>query len=161
MGTGGFGYQFAAEGSGRTFKLNWVVTSQLATVRRNGSIKRVIHRKRKAYGTISDIRDVRVWFHLPRRSNSSFYLITVQFRRTGNILGSYGQYLRVVEPTTSFRLKTDRNVVKVGAPLSFRLENFGTRALSSGKAYVVEHYTAQKAGRWLLVFPTGRGGRSE
>jgi hypothetical protein len=77
------------------------------------------------------------------------YRIDIGFSdQSGNVLGSYFEYVEVVPQALRTRLRLSRRVVGPGGVLRFRLENLGTQEIGYGHSYGLQRF---REGRWTPV----------
>lgn len=83
-------------------------------------------------------------------SGVGFYRFNIIFRSRGTILGSFSEYLRVVDPVLDVQISTLKSVYRTGATLLARVENIGTKAVGYSAGYSIERLTDVG---WIRVGP--------
>ncbi len=140
VGRGGFGYAFFDETYGRRPRvdLQWDVTATLSEVDRRGRALRGVDSESQYLGVVSRIDELGFWLDTP--PGPALYRYDLEFRDhgTGEILGSYSEYLRVVEPSFHVRLATNRDAYLQGQTAYARVENAGTQSASFGLGFNVQ-----------------------
>jgi hypothetical protein len=135
----GFGLSVPSGNPDRLFELNWTITVQLSRVNRRGKIVRVVGSKGRTLRTISDRAFDGLDMSLPIPASVGIYKLQVTFSRlNGKRLGRYGQYIRVVAPSSSVRLVTRPASIDPGQSVRFWVENLGTEATSYDPAFTLE-----------------------
>jgi hypothetical protein len=150
VGKGGFGYRFFDDTYGRREKvtLDWDVTTTLSRIDRRGRVLRQADSEEQYFGVVTEIGEMDFWFDLPSRSKRALYRYDIEFvdHSTGEVLGRYGDYVRVVPPTYHARIAVDRDRVRTGEKVYARVENRGTSWVAFGTMYEVQK---REGGRWV------------
>ncbi len=140
VGRGGFGYGFFDDTYGvrEEVHLYWDVTTTLSRITRNGSVIRTIDSENQYLGVVKKIGDRSFWLDVP--PGPAFYRFDIEFRdhRSGEMLGSYSEYLRVVKPRFRARLTVNRTSFRPGESAYARIENPGTIWAEFGVPYAVQ-----------------------
>jgi hypothetical protein len=151
MGGRDFGYVFTKSELAKHVELGWTVEASLFSVNemgaRTGRVRRS-HRYLKSTGKLPEIS-----LDVPQRVG--FYLFYLEFRQGNKTLGSFGEYLRVLDPLIDVRLGLKHATYSPGDTLVSRLENIGTQDVAYGFGYAIEQLTP--AG-WLVVGPSRNPG---
>ncbi len=148
MGGRNFGYVLTNSELAKRVELGWTVEASLFSVNKMGVRAGRVRRSQrylKSTGTLLSIS-----LDVPRRVG--FYLFDLEFRQGNKTLGSFGEYLRVLDPLIDVRLGLKRATYSPGDTLVSRLENIGTQDVAYGFGYAIEQLTP--AG-WLVVGPSG------
>lgn len=149
VGKGGFGYRFFDETYGRRdeVRLNWDVSTAVWRLDRRGNALRRVAAKDHHPGIVSEV-DEELDFVLDTPGRPGLYRYDIEFRDdgTGEVLGSYSEYLRVVKPTFHAGIAVNRRHVRPGQRVFARIENPGTSWVEFGLAYAVEKF---EGGRWV------------
>lgn len=150
VGRGGFGYAFVDDTFGvrPEVRLFWDVTTSLSRVDRRGEVLREVDSESQYLGVLKDVSDSSFWLDTP--PGPALYRYDIEFRdhRSGEILGSYSEYLRVVRPRYNVRIAPIGRTFAPGQPALARVENPGTTWAFFGLAYAVERYAH---GAWEYV----------
>jgi len=144
VGGGLVGFGFSDDAVGQVRDLQWDVLLRLVKVNSRGEALVTLESTRRRIGSVrgAQIQDLL----LKVTGTPAFYRIDILFRRigSGNLLGKYSSYLRVVRPRFSARLLVSAPVVHRGERVSTRLANLGTEPISSISpdwGFAVEHFT--------------------
>ncbi|MEZ5077372.1 MAG: immunoglobulin-like domain-containing protein [Solirubrobacterales bacterium] len=155
VGRGGFGYRFFDETFGVRKKvvLRWDVTTTLTRIDRRGRVVRIVDGEHQYLGVERDIGDRSFWLDAPR--GPALYRYDIEFRdhRSGEVLGSYSEYFRVVRTKIRMRIATSHDTVRPGQTIFARVENPGTVWASFGVEYAVQRF---EGGVWTHQ-PLGGG----
>ncbi len=155
-GGGQVGFGIAYNGN-PAVHLNWLVTAKLTAIDRRGRVLRVVAGKQEAIRTPDpeSLDD----FHFKVSGEPGLYRTTLTIRKlSGELLGRYGQYTRVVEPSSGVRLRLDGTAFHAGEIVYARVENLGTEQVAYGVPYAIEAFdgsswsTAPESpkGPWIL-----------
>jgi hypothetical protein len=168
-----YGFEFRSA-KRRIVTLNWIINVQVSRVNRDGRVimKAGLKRRKLQNVTVRQLEQFAISFGLPRRE--AFYRVDLSFKSLrGNLLGKYGQYVRVMRPTRSVKLETSPGLNRPGEDIFFRLKNFGTARTSYGEPFAIEkqngaywspYLTEADLGpwrRWLRTLPGGTAGRCQ
>jgi hypothetical protein len=151
VGNGWLGFDLGDEAIQQVRHLNWTVETELVRVNRKGKTVSSLGIKRRRLGTI---RGSNIAGFLYRISgNPGFYRVDIRFyvRGTGNLLGEYSRYARVMKPRSDLRVRTEDWSVAPGEMASARLINHGTVRVESGPytyGFSVQAFTGE---RWITV----------
>jgi len=150
VGRGGFGYAFFDETYGvrKEVRLFWDVTATLSRISRRGRVLRQIDSTRQSFGVVRQIDDLSFWLDTP--SGPALYRYDIEFwdSRSGELLGAYSEYLRVVRPRFRVGIAVHRSLLRPGGLALARVENRGTLWASFGLPYSVQRY---EGGAWTGV----------
>jgi hypothetical protein len=150
VGRGGFGYAFFDDTFGvrREVRLFWDVTATLSRVDRQGRVLRQVDSTSQSFGVVRQIDELSFWLDTP--PGPALYRYEIEFRdsRSGGLLGSYGEYLRVVRPRYRVKLAVNRDSLRPGGTAFARVENYGTVWADFGLAFYVERFDA---GAWAPI----------
>jgi hypothetical protein len=149
VGKGGFGYGFFDDTYGIREKvdLDWDVKTTLSRIDRRGQVLRQVDSEEQYFGVVTDIgEEMRFWLDTP--AGPALYRYDIEFRdhASGDLLGSYSEYLRVVKPTFHARIAVNRPLFHPGEQAFARIENRGTSWIEFGLPYAVERF---EGGRWV------------
>jgi hypothetical protein len=171
VGEGGFGYRFFDDTYGRREEvhLDWDVTTTLSRIDRRGQVLRQIASEAQHFGVVTEIDEMDFWLDTPSGPRPALYRYDIEFadHSSGEVLGRYSEYLRVVRPSFHAGIAVDRNRVHPGERVFARVENRGTSWISFGLEYEVQkleggRWVEQDLGvdGWLLPLILMRGGGS-
>jgi hypothetical protein len=150
VGRGGFGYAFFDETYGvrREVRLFWDVTATLSKISRRGQVLRQVDSTRQSFGVVRQVDDLSFWLDTP--PGLALYRYDIEFRdsRSGDLLGAYSEYLRVVKPKYKVGIAAGRRVFRSGQLAFARVENRGTIWAFFGLPYGVQRY---EGGGWTGV----------
>lgn len=148
VGEGGFGYRFFDETYGirEQVRLDWDVTTALSRIDRRGEVLRQAGGEDQHFGVVRDIGEMNFWLDAPRRLGLYRYDIEFRDHASGDLLGSYSEYLRVVKPTFHAGIAVDRDHVRPGQRVLARVENRGTSWINFGLEYEVQRLEGD---RWV------------
>jgi len=156
VGKGGFGYGFFDETyRHRTLHLNWEVSARLSRIDRRGEPVQVVRTRTLRLADISDpAEEIDLWLRVP--AGPALYRYDLEFHdlQSGELLGSYSEYLRVVRRTFHARIAVNRPSFHPGQTAYARVENPGTEGIFFGLDYDVQRFNA---GRWVH-YPSGHSG---
>jgi hypothetical protein len=134
-------------GSSFSHRFRWRINSQLMRVSASGRKRRSIARRAELLNTSNPSAIDEAGFSYSLSREPGFYLVRIQFRgRGGELLGRYGEYFRVVRPTSETELVAERTTVQEGEQLAFKIENRGTSRISFGESFSVER---EAGGQWF------------
>jgi len=171
VGEGGFGYRFFDDtyGTRKAVHLDWDVTTTLSRIDRRGEVVRQIASEQQYFGVVTKIDEMTFWLDTPAGPRPALYRYDIEFddHSSGEVLGRYSEYLRVVRPTFHARIAVDHDRVRPGERVFARIENRGTSGVSFGLEYEVQkleggRWTKQDLGvdGWLLPLIVMSGGGS-
>jgi len=125
-----FGYSFRdSEYSRRGFALGWGVTAQMYALNGNGVVRRQVGRKRIRIEKVSPSQPPRMM--LQATPEAGLYRFDIQFKdRSGRLLGSFKDYLRVVHPRFQARLVISESSLRQGEWIAMRIDNLGTKTVT-------------------------------
>lgn len=148
VGRGSVGFFLSDRAVNQVRPLKWVVHLKLTLISHRGEDRRVLSSRSQRLGRVIIGQDLRqLTFQVPDRL--SFYRVDISFRRfDGALLGSYGQYFRVVHPFERARLALDRPNTFPGGILFGRVENLGTAPLTPESEARIERRQGQE---WIQV----------
>jgi hypothetical protein len=171
VGKGGFGYRFFDETYGRREKavrLDWSVGTSLSRIDHRGRVLRRVGSEEQILGVVREIGELSFWLDTPGRPGLYRYDIEFRDQGSGEVLGSYSEYLRVVKPTYRAGIAVNQRHARPGQRVFARIENRGTSWIEFGLPYEVQRF---EDGRWveqdlgvdgwllpLLVMPGGQTG---
>ena len=169
VGEGGFGYRFFDDTYGLREKVNldWDVKTALSRIDRRGEVLRRVDGEDQYFGVVRDIGEMSFWLDTPPAPALYRYDIAFRDHSSGELLGSYSEYLRVVKPTFHAGIAVNSDWVHPGQRVFARVENGGTSWVSFGLEYKVQRlegnrWVAQDLGvdGWLLPLILMPGGQS-
>jgi hypothetical protein len=137
-----FGYYVSDVGFERSHverhpKVDWLVTAQLAALDSTGAVSEEVDRGQIKIKRINDAYQPSLNLRVPRRAG--FYRYDIQFSDfNGNLLGSYSQYLRVVQRSVRVRLGINDRRFRPGQTIATRPEDLGTDTLRYGEEFDVQ-----------------------
>lgn len=146
VGRGGYGYGFFDETyRDRTLHLDWDVATRLFAVGGHGKTLRRLSSKEGFLGVVRDIGERSFWLDTP--AHPGLFRFEIEFRdaATGQVLGDYSEYLRVVKPTFHARIAVDDRSLRPGSAVYARVENRGSESVSFGEEFGVQRF---ERGRW-------------
>lgn len=150
VGEGGFGYRFFDDTYGRREKvhLDWDVTTTLSRIDRRGQVLRQVASEEQYFGVVREIDEMDFWLDTPAGPRPALYRYDIEFEdhSSGEGLGRYSEYLRVVRPTFHAGIAVDRDRVFPGEKVFARIENRGTSWINFGLEYEVQKL---EGGRWV------------
>jgi hypothetical protein len=154
VGGGWIGFGFSDSAIQQVRHLDWLVETRLSRVNRRGEIVSMLGVKRRRIGSIEGNR-IKPFDHRVS-GRPAFYRVDISFARlgTGEILGEYSDYSRVVRPRVDLRVEIEREVVEPGEIASAILVNEGTvtiEASSYDYGFVVQAFDG---GKWVAVADT-------
>lgn len=169
VGKGGFGYRFFDETYGIREKvdLDWDVKTTLSRIDRRGMVLRQVASEDQHFDLVRDIGEMSFWLDTP--PGPSLYRYDIEFRDhgSGDLLGAYSEYLRVVKPTFHAGIAVNLDQVRPGQRVLARVENRGTSWINFGLEYAVQRlegdrWVEQDLGvdGWLLPMILMSGGQS-
>jgi hypothetical protein len=151
------GYTLAL-GRSQSAHLDWDIVTTLTLIDRHGESVEAKKRVRRHLETVRSGHGGGV--RLPVGPEPAFYRLTSVFRNSsGQKLGGYGFYFRVVVPTERARLVLLEDSVRPSQLVSGRIENLGTRPVSYGTFFAIERFDGaawtlapeSPPGPWLAV----------
>ena len=118
-------------------RLNWLVTAKLDRVDAEGQALESI-----AFRQLDGLRfPSKRTLSFPLSSRPALYRLEIVFRdRSGQRLGRYGEYMRVMRPDSESRLTLPHVAFHPGEVVAPTLVNEGTDRLSYGLAYAIEEF---------------------
>jgi hypothetical protein len=125
-----FGYGFSATSVPRRgFRLGWHVSFNVREVNVNGRVIKRFRSKARKLGVVHDVLAIDLSAQLPEKAG--FYRYDITFRAiNGRRLGSYSQYVRVVNPVFNARLRTNTNRYRPGEIIELQVVNRGTTPIT-------------------------------
>lgn len=149
VGEGGFGYAFFDDtwGVREQVRLDWDVSTALWRIGRRGGELRQVASDEQHFGVVRGIEEfLHFWLDVP--PGPALYRYDIEFRDhgSGEVLGSYSEYLRVVRPTFHAGIAVNRRHVRPGQRVFARIENRGTSWVEFGVPYAVQRF---EGGRWV------------
>jgi hypothetical protein len=137
---GSYGYALFNEAYNDPPTLNWTISAQLHSLNGFGEPKDTVDQDSIEVKKVNDAYPSSVKLEVPNRVG--FYRVDIQFATmSGEMLGEYSEYLRVVRPTIHVRLGITKHHVRHGQLLAFRIENVGTAQVTYGYDYWVARAT--------------------
>jgi hypothetical protein len=169
VGEGGFGYGFFDETyRNRTLRLNWEMTARISRVNNRGEVLRMVKKRTLRLEEVSHPDEIDLWLKVP--AGPALYRYDLEFHdlQSGELLGSYSEYLRVVRRGFHARIAVNRRTFRPGQTAYARVENPGTEGVFFGVDYDVQrfesgrwvHDPAGPSGGWILIGLTMGGGGS-
>lgn len=156
VGKGGFGYGFFDKTyRHRTLRLSWEVSARISRIDSRGEPIQVIKTRTLRLTDVPDpAEEIDLWLGVP--AGPALYRYDLEFHdlQSGELLGSYSEYLRVVRRTFHARIAVNRPTFRPGQTAYARVENPGTEGIFFGLEYDVQRFDA---GRWAH-YPSGHGG---
>jgi hypothetical protein len=120
--------------SDSSLSLNWRISVQLQSLTGAGLVEEEIDEDTVEVGSFTPDSQPQRKLEVPE--SVGFYRVDVQFAtKTGEALGSYSEYLRVMRPTIHVRLGINHRQFRHNQILAFRLENVGTARIGYGSFY--------------------------
>lgn len=148
-----FGYGFSEHNYGGTVLVDWTVTAQLWAVTSDGERLNEVDNGQLFIGRLNAAHQPGLYLTPPTRRG--FYRFDIQFaNRSGDLLGSYSAYLRVVRPFWKARLGLSGRTFHPGALVLSRVENFGTETVMYGEDFSVQRFENDS---WAHVPDLARG----
>jgi hypothetical protein len=168
VGEGGFGYGFFDETyRDRTLHLNWELTARVSRINNRGESMQTVKTRTLRLEEVSRPGEIDLRLRVP--AGPALYRYDLEFHdlQSGELLGSYSEYLRVVRRTFHARIAVNRPAFRPGQTAYARVENPGTEGIFFGLDYDVQrfdsgrwvHYPSGPSGGWLLIgLSMGSGG---
>lgn len=129
----------------RGLRLPWTATATLVEVNGKGRPAGKPRRLVKRVGWLKPFKGDRLRFKVP--DDPAFYRVTVVFRgASGQKLGRFGFYYRVVRPIQRAILRLDASSYRPETTVFARVENFGTLPVWYGVPYSIERLVS---GSWV------------
>lgn len=114
--------------------LNWEISAQLQALTSVGLVKEEIDESTVEVDSLTADYQPQLKLDVPERVG--FYRVDVQFAtKTGEALGAYSEYLRVMRPTIHVRLGINHRHFRHNQIVAFRVENVGTARAGYGGGY--------------------------
>lgn len=154
VGEGGFGYGFFDETyRDRTLYLNWEVTVRVSRIDSRGEVVRTSRTRVVRLTDVSNPDEIDLWLKVP--ADPALYRYDLEFHdlQSGELLGGYSEYLRVVHRTFHARIAVDHKMFHPGQEAFARIENRGSEGVGFGVAYDVQRFEDGHWGRSLLGKP--------
>jgi hypothetical protein len=129
---------------GAPIELSWIVKLLVSRPAADGSVGEVVS---ETTGWVGEVGRSNALVARKALAELGTYRVDTSFEsQSGEVLGSYFEYVRVVPLTRHVRLSLNRQVVSPGGSFKVRVENVGTGQVSFGLPYVLER---RHEGRWL------------
>jgi hypothetical protein len=139
VGKGMIGFAFSDEAIDSPRRLNWVVKSRLTRVNAFGQSRGLLASKTNYLGTQKFDHPAIQGFLVA--GHPAYYRVDIAIgRRSGAILGRYGEYFRVVRPRFQAQLAISDDLVAPDQVLYARIENIGTEPILPSSRMQVERY---------------------
>jgi hypothetical protein len=138
-------------------RLNWVIRTTLVKVNATGQPVRVIDRKVDHVATrnIDEGPRGRQRFHVP--ANPANYRVDITLeKRSGEMLGSFGEYFRVMKARYKAVMTLSDSDVVPGQTIRARIENLGTEPIAAKVDVAVDWYDGTQ---WIGREKVYRGGK--
>jgi hypothetical protein len=155
VGTGIVGMAVRNTGNRRLSSLHLRAIARLTRVNKRGDVRRHIADRRVLLDRIAAAEESRLEFKVGGRP--AFYRVTISFfdDGSGDRLGAYSEYFRVVRPKLNPQLVASATTVQRGKSISFRVANSGTATVSFGVPYQVERWERSGWTADSLLTPSG------
>jgi hypothetical protein len=157
VGEGSVGFGFYDEAfPHRTLHLNWEITVRVSRVNSLGEVLRMVEERTLRLEEVSHPDEIDLRLRVP--AGPALYRYDLEFDdlQSGELLGSYSEYLRVVRRTFHARIAANRPAFRPGQTAYARVENPGTEGIFFGLDYDVQRFGA---GRWVH-YPSGHSAGS-
>ena len=152
-GAGSVGYTLSLRPSAPVAHLEWDATTTLSRVDWRGRFAEKLKRDRRHISTVSRTRSASLRFRVKGRA--AFYRVIVVFRDdSGQRLGTYGFYFRVVPAGEDASLVLDGDSYRQGDTVVGRVDNPGSETVFYGTPFAIER--PQSSG-WVLAPESYRG----
>jgi Bacterial Ig-like domain len=149
-GFGSIGYYF--EGPARAVSVNWNVVSSLAQVDRSGVPIQSIAESRKLVERLPIENGSDFALSVPAMPGFYRYDILIS-DGSGELLGHYGEYIRVIRRKLAIRINVHPRVLSPGDVIYSRVENRGSMTVTYTKSYTLQRRVGQS---WRVVnWPPG------
>jgi hypothetical protein len=167
VGEGRVGYGLSLRRRTPAAHPRWDVTTTLSRVDWQGRAIEMVDRVRRQVNTVG--RGHSAGVHFKVGDDPGAYRLTSVFRsRSGQKLGGYGFYFRVVAPTQNVRLGLNADSYRPGNTVFGRIENYGTATVNYGVAYSIERLNGSSwsqapespRGPWILIGLSTQAGQS-
>jgi hypothetical protein len=137
--------------------LNWVIKTTLVKVNATGQPVGVIDRKVDHIATrnIEDGPRGRQRFHVSANPSNYRVDITIE-RRSGEKLGSFGEYFRVMKAKYKAVMRVSDGDVVPGQTIRARIENLGTEPIAAGLSVSIDWHDGTQ---WIRLDKVYRGGK--
>lgn len=143
-----FGYVFSESDYSGDVHLDWTVTAQLWVVDMHGAPLREVDDDKLLIGRLNSANDPSIEVD-PPQNRLGFYRFDMQIKtKSGEVIGSYGAYFKVVRPSWRPKLRLSRDFLRAGERLLIRVENHGSEEVSFGEAFGVQRL---EEGRWTYL----------
>lgn len=168
IGSGSVGYRLYPR-QRKSMRLRWIVTTTFTAVNGNGHPFGPTRQSVQSVNSLNPSKGKSVEFKVSGKP--AFYRIRVVFRNaSGEKLGSFGSYFRVVPPTRRAQLATNADGYRPEQTVFGRIENFGTLPAFYGVPYRIDRLEGEAwaiapespNGPWilpLLISGPGLSGR--
>lgn len=137
VGGGRFGYMLSDRPRSRSQQLGWAVTASLFSLSERGHSRGLLKRVNTRFRTTGE--EPNISLVLP--AEAGFFRFDISFKRRGKVLGTFSEYLRVLDPILEVRISTMRRAYRPGETLLARVENVGTESVGYGAGYSIERLT--------------------
>jgi hypothetical protein len=152
VGRGRIGYVLRSGGEGDL--PDWKLTERLSRVNLHGHVTDKLESKTRS---LASARGSGLAFTV--RGFGDYYRVDLRIQDgMGKLLGSYGAYFRVVEPTFDPRFRFHRKTVAPGETAYVRVINFGTETFAEDRTYSVERFDGTTWSEYVAG-PSKRGPR--
>jgi hypothetical protein len=146
VGEGGFGYGFFDETyRDRTLHLNWELTARVSRISSRGETLRTVRSRTVRVTDTSNPDEIDLWLRVP--ADPALYRYDLEFHdlQSGELLGTYSEYLRVVRRTFHARIAVNHKAFHPGQDAFARIENRGSEWVEFGVSYDVQRF---EGGHW-------------
>lgn len=158
VGPATVGFAFGDTAVNHPRRLNMWTRTTLSEVRASGVVISRVKAKTQFLGTRQIDFDVPDGQRFGISGRPGYYRLDIEFRkRTGQVLGSYSQYVRVMQPRYEANIVLNTNVVRPKRPISVRLDNLGTEPILANREITVEGFNGSE---WVLVDRVFEGNRA-
>lgn len=167
VGRGSFGYGFVTRRNDGVLTLGWTVRAEMHALNRRGEVERTVDRGQLWIESVNNLRQPGLSLMTP--AATGFYRFDIEFEsREGEMLGSFSEYLRVVEPRLRVSLGINGKRFRVGDIVQTRVNNIGTQAVLYGASFFVQRLEGAEwvsasgldLGRWpMYLGVAGPGAR--
>jgi hypothetical protein len=148
VGAGGIGFAFSNESIEYPFQSDWIAELDLLRVDQTGTVKRRLNHKVDSLFRIAPNGTRFEQFKVSPHPGYYRVNILLRTRGSGDMLGRYGAYFRVVRPTFGVKLAASTKVVAPGQTIYARVKNLGTELVTPDSLFPIERLTG---GDWAQV----------
>jgi hypothetical protein len=141
VGAGGIGFAFSNESIEYPFQSDWIAEVDLLRVDHTGRVRGRLNHKVDSLFRIAPNGTRFEQFKVS--SHPGYYRVNIMLktRGSGDILGRYGAYFRVVRPTFGVKLAASTKVVALGQTIYAKVKNLGTELVTPDSLFPIERLT--------------------